>query len=114
MERNIYYDDLKSKITKLIYVDISDFSLDMRAKLLVKMFEVAPIVDDSVPDYDRLEIVAKNILINGEIKNWFGRRIDTDLSKNNILTSVFNQYTQEHVLEDLINSVRNTFSLKYI
>ena len=110
MEKDKYYDDLnfntKSNTKELTYVDISDFDLDMRVKLLIKIFEKAPIVDDSITDYDRLEKIGKNILNNGEIRNWFGRRLDIDLSKNNILTSVFNKYTQEHTLEDLIILIR--------
>jgi len=110
MEKDKYYDDLnfntKSNTKELTYVDISDFDLDMRVKLLIKMFEKAPIVDDSIIDYDRMEKIGKNILNNGEIRNWFGRRLDIDLSKNNILTSVFNKYTQEYTLEDLIILIR--------
>lgn len=110
MEKDKYYDDLKfntkSNTEELTYVDISDFDLDMRVKLLIKMFEKAPIVDDSITDYERLEKIGKNILNNGEIRNWFGRRLDIDLSKNNILTSVFNKYTQEHTLEDLVILIR--------
>ena len=120
MEKDKYYDDLKFNTKELTYVDISDFDLDMRVKLLIKMFEKAPIVDDSITDYDRLEKIGKNILNNGEIRNWFGRRLDIDLSKNNILTSVFNKYTQEHTLEDLIILIRkesgrfDNFNLKRI
>jgi len=110
MEKDKYYDDLnfntKSNTKELTYVDISDFDLDMRVKLLIKIFEKAPIVDDSIIDYDRMEKIGKNILNNGEIRNWFGRRLDIDLSKNNILTSVFNKYTQEYTLEDLIILIR--------
>ena len=104
MEREIYYDKLEAEalLETPNYVDISNLDLCMRIKLLLQMFEQAPIVDDSIPDYDILEIVAKNILMQGKIKNWFGKRIDTDLSKNKVLTNVFNKYTGENVLENLV------------
>lgn len=104
MEREIYYDKLETEALLEIptYVDISNLDLYMRSKLLLQMFQKAPVVDDSIPDYDRLEIVAKNILLQGKIKNWFGKRIDTDLSKDKVLTNVFNKYTGENVLENLI------------
>jgi len=104
MERENYYDRLEAEALQESpnYVDISNLDLCMRVKLLFQMFQIAPIVDDSIPDYDRLEIVGKNILMQGKIKNWFGKRIDTDLSKDKVLTNVFNKYTAENILENLV------------
>lgn len=110
MERDILYDNIKQEALKEVfeYLYIGDFNLDMKVKLLIKMFENAPIVDDSIPDYDRLEKIGK-IIVDKKIHNWFGRRIDTDLSQDYVLTTVFDKYTNSKTLEILINSIRNEF-----
>ena len=107
MEKELLYDEIKEETLNevLEYLYIGDFDLDMRVNLLIKMFENAPIIDDSVPDYDRLETIGKTI-IKKEIKNWFGRRIDIKLYEDYVLTTVFDKYTNPKTLENLINLVR--------
>ena len=110
MEKDLFYDRIKEEVLKgdIEYLYIGDFNLDMRAKLLVNMFEKAPIVDDTVPDFDRLYNISKKIIEKNEsINYWFGRRIDTNLSEDYILISVFDEYTKPKTLENIINKIRN-------
>ena len=109
MEKELNLLEIKKEILtkqKLNYLYIGDFDLESKIKLLLKIFEKAPVVDDSIVDYEILQFFAKEIIERDEIGYWFGRRLDISFKHDYILSTVFNEYVQENIMEKLIDEVR--------
>ena len=107
MEREKELLEIKEKALKKEknYVYIGDFTEEMKVKLLLKIFEKAPIVDDSIVDYDILNFFAKEFIKRDNISYWSGRRLDVSLNTDYILSTVFNNYTEVNTIEKLVEEV---------
>jgi len=89
------------------FVYIGDLDEKQRCDLLIKIFENSPIVDDSIPKYEILYSITKQLIEYDEIGYWFGRRLDISLKGEYILSNVFDSYTEKGMIQKLVTEVRS-------